>query len=393
MTPVGAADAERASRPRVVVLANSIDELGGAQRVVHLISQGLAERGYPVELVGIAPADRPHRYVDRPAYRTTTLMTHPWPAPPGRANAVHRLRPTYRRTVATRARASAAATAALRSHLADGPPGVLIVAQLWAMEHVPAGTLDRWPVVAQYHSSYEAAAAGRDLARVRSVYRDADVFALLTDVDAEAFRRAGLNNTAVIANPLAVWPPAPVDATAGRTVTYLGRLSAEKGPRFLVDAWGLIADRHPGWRLRIVGSGPDEAVVRRRIEGLSAGADRVDLVPPVADVAGELGSAGVFALPSLTEGLPMALAEAMAMGVACVAADCSAGVRRLAGEGDAARLVPRGDAPALARALDALLVDPDERARLGAVGRASVAPMRQQIVLDRWEDVIAAALR
>lgn len=382
-----------AGRPRIVVVANSIDELGGAQRVVHLVAQGLAERGYPVELVGLAPADRPHRYLDRPAYRSSTLMTQPWPAPPADSRLTTRMRPSTRRRVALRAQLGAEASAGLTALLADGPPGVLVCAQLWAMEHVPADALDRWPVIAQYHSSFEAAAAGRDLGRVLTVFRDADVFALLTAADADSFGRAGMDNTAWIPNPLAVWPDEPVDATAGRSVTYLGRLSPEKGPRFLVDAWGLVAARHPDWRLRFVGSGPDEAAVRRRIARLPIGADRVDVVPPVADVGPELARAGVLALPSLTEGLPMVLAEAMATGLACVASDCSAGVRALTDDGRVGRLVARGDAAALAGALDALLADADERARLGAAARAYVEQYRLPGVLDRWERLIADALR
>lgn len=382
-----------ADKPRVVVLANSIDELGGAQRVVHLVAQGLAERGYPVELVGLAPAERPHAYVEHPSYRATTLMPRPWPSPPPDARLTTRLRPSIRRLIATRAALSADATTALRRLLADGPPGVLVVAQLWAMEHVPADALVGWPVIAQYHSSFEAAVDGRDLDRALRVYREADLFALLTPRDADAFRRAGLDNTTSIPNPLAVWPEEPVDAGAGRTVTYLGRLSTEKGPRFLVDAWGQIADRHPEWRLRLVGSGPEEESVRRRIDRLPAGADRVDVVPPVDDVEAELRHAGVLVLPSLIEGLPMSLAEAMAMGLACVAADCSAGVRLLARDGAAARLVPRADADALAAALDGLLADPAERTRLGAAARDSVSPFRLPLVLDRWEELIATALR
>jgi glycosyltransferase involved in cell wall biosynthesis len=379
--------------PRVVLLANSVEELGGAQRVVHLVAQGLAERGYPVELVGLAPADAPHAYVVDPAYRQRTLMPQPWPAPPPDARLTTRLRPSVRRLIATRTALSAAAVADLQDLLADGPPGVIVVAQLWAMEHLARAVHDGWRVVGQYHSSFEAAVSGRDLSRALDLYADVDAVALLTAEDADAFRRAGLNNTTVLANPLGLWPDEPADATAGRTVTFLGRLSAEKGPRFLVDAWGQAAARHPDWRLRFVGSGPDEAAIRARVDRLAVGADRVDFVAAVADVEPELRAAGILALPSLTEGLPMSLAEAMAMGLATVSADCSAGVRALADEGAAGMLVPRGDAGALAGALDDLLSDPSKRARLGAAARAHVERYRLPAVLDAWEQLFAETLR
>ncbi len=101
----------------------------------------------------------------------------------------------------------------------------------------------------------------------------------------------------------------------------------------------------------------------------------------------------ILALPSLTEGLPLVLAEAMAMGLPCVATDCSAGVRLLSEDGAAARIVPRADPRALADALDGLMGAAQERVRLGAAAREAVSPYRADRVLDRWEAMIAAVLR
>ncbi len=221
---------------------------------------------------------------------------------------------------------------------------------------------------------------------------------LLTPDDTEAFRRAGLNNTAWLPNPLAFWPKDPVGRDPGGSsdaglVTYLGRLSTEKGPGFLVDAWGRIADRYPGWSLRIVGSGPVEDAVRRQVSRLPAGADRVTFAPPVIDAQAELAGADILALPSLTEGLPLVLAEAMAMGLPCVATDCSSGIRLLTLDGAAARIVPRADPAALAAALAGLMADPAERAGLGIRAREAVRPYRADPVIDDWERMITAVLR
>ncbi len=142
-----------------------------------------------------------------------------------------------------------------------------------------------------------------------------------------------------------------------------------------------------------MGSGPDEQAVRDRVAGLGSAAERVDFVPPVTDAMSQLRSSSILALPSLTEGLPLVLAEGMAMGLPCVATDCSAGVRLLSDDGAAARVVPRADAGALADALDALMSSPEDRARLGAVAREAVSPYRAELIIDRWEAMIAAVLR
>ncbi len=380
--------------PRIVLMANNIDEVGGAQRVVHVVAQHLALRGYPVDLVGVAPKPPSHEYVADPAFRRFTLMSGEWPAPPPDSRLTTRLRPSIRRLIAARAALRAEAIGRLGEVLADGPPGIVVTAQLWAMEHLAEVPHEEWAVIGQYHSSFEAAAAGRDLGRALDLYRDVDRFTLLTAEDADRFRRRGLDNTDWLPNPLAFWPEEPIDPSEqGRTVTYLGRLSSEKGPRFLVEAWGLIADRYPDWRLRMVGSGPDETAVRRQAADLAVGADRVDFVPPVTDAEAELRRAGILALPSLTEGLPLSLAEAMALGLPCVATDCSAGVRLLTRDGLAGRLVPRGDAGELASALDSLMGDEAGRSALGGRAREAMAPYRADLVIDSWEALIARVLR
>jgi len=381
------------SNPRLVIMANNIDEVGGAQRVAHVLAQGLAQRGYPVDLVGVAPFVPRHEFIPDPAYRTAVLMSEPWPAPPRGRGLRARLDSSNRRARGLRERLAAEAKGSLARLLDDGPPGVIITTQLWAMEQVALVPHDHWAVIGQYHSSFEAAAAGRDLRRARQLYADVDAFTLLTREDAAAFGREGLNNTTWLANPLAFWPETPVDGHGGGTVTYLGRLSREKGVRYLVEAWGVIAERHPDWRLRLVGNGPDEAVVRAAVAALESGADRVDLRPPVIDAEAELRESNLVVLPSLTEGLPLVLAEAMSLGLPCVATDCSAGVRMLAREGDAALLVARGDASEMGAAMSDLMSSPEARAGLGARAREAMAPYRLDVILDQWERLIAAVLR
>lgn len=381
--------------PRIILMANNIDEVGGAQRVMHVVAQGLAERGYPVDLVGVTPFEPRHEFIAEPAYRRFTLMDRPWPAPAPASDfrLARYLKPSIRRRHAARSRLADQAGRALAQILQDGPQGIIVTAQLWAMETVTRTPHSGWPVIGQYHSSFEAAAGGRDLARSIELYRDVDLVTLLTPSDAVAFQRAGLNATRFLPNPLAFWPDRPVDpAASGRDglVTYLGRFSPEKGVRLLIEAWQARADAHPGWRLRLIGSGPDEAALRAqaaRVEGA------IEFLPPVTDAQAALADASIVVLPSLTEGLPLVMAEAMAMGIPVVASDCSAGVRLLSEDGRTARIVPRGNAGALAGALDDLMERPDERRHLGALARESIERYRLENVLDLWEAMFADVLR
>lgn len=354
---------------RILIMANNIDELGGAQRVVHQLAAGLAGRGHEVTAVGVVPHAAPHGY-PYGGYARIRLLDRPYPK--GDRSALER-----------------DATDRLQGILDDGEPGVVITAQLWAMEHLARCRVDAWRVIGQFHSSYEAAAAGRDLARAQRVYRDVDAFAVLTDADAQGFASHGFQNTVVMPNALPFLPPQPAPLDA-EVITYLGRLSPEKGPRFLIEAWRLIAARHPAWRLQFIGSGPlaDEI-------GRAASADdlRIAVHPPTADPMGVLLGSGLLALPSLTEGFPLTLAEAMACGVPVVASDCSAGVRALVEDGVDGLLARRGDAEHLAAQLERVIADPALRRALGAAGREKVAVLDESLILDRWERLLADVCR
>ena len=353
-------------------MANNVEELGGAQRVVHVLAQGFGERGHDVTVVGVLPHPAPYRYQAQPAYRTITLLDRPYPKDPESMRALEH-----------------AATDALQQVLDETEPGIVITAQLWAMEHLARCRLGDWRVIGQYHSSFEAASAGRDLSRAQAVYRDVDAFALLCAEDAAAFASMGFTNAVTMPNPLAYWPAEPSD-TRDHVVTYLGRFSAEKGPRFLIDAWRLIAPAHPDWRLELIGSGPIEQQLRDSVAGEDA---RIEIREPTAEPMQVLMRSGVVALPSLTEGFPLVLAEAMACGAACVASDCSAGVRALVTDGVTGLIARRGDDAHLAGQLERLIDSPETRTRLGAAARESVEYLRQPAILDRWDALFADVLR
>lgn len=359
------------SHQRIILMANNIDEVGGAQRVVHVLAQGFAERGHDVEVVGITPQPPVHEYPDEPAYRRRVLMSEVWPTDTTQKELRARLRTEARER--------------LTEVLANGPQGVLITSQVWAMEIASGVDLTGWRTIGQYHGSFAAAAQGRDLRRVLDSYARCDAAVFLTSADARAWQQAGLNNAMALANPLAFWPEHPV-AGATRTVGCVSRLSEEKGVLDLLDAWSLIAGDVPAWELLIVGSGPQEAQVRERAASLPG----VRMTPPVSDVQEVFDSLAVFVLPSRTEGLPLALAEAMACGLPAVATDCSSGVRVLAGDpaAPAIELARRGDVPALAASIRFLIDDEEQRELLSHRARVRAAEFRIDGIIDQWEQLL-----
>lgn len=168
--------------------------------------------------------------------------------------------------------------------------------------------------------------------------------------------------------------PARYRASAhdGQRLLFVGRLAAVKGVPLLLEAMAALAPRFPALRLTLIGDGPERAALEAQARALGL-AERVDFLGyrSQSEVAEALSEADVFALPSFAEGLPVVLMEALAAQVPVVTTQI-AGVPELVADGAAGRLVPPGDAEALARAIAGLLASPDLRRSMGAAGRARV---------------------
>jgi len=163
-----------------------------------------------------------------------------------------------------------------------------------------------------------------------------------------------------------------------RLLVSVGNLYPVKGHVHLIDALARLADRHPNVHVAICGRGDMESALLARARDHRLA--NVHLLGLRADVGAVLAAADLFVLPSLSEGLPLALLEAMFTGCPIVASDVGQ-VAVALGRGDAGVLVPPGDAAALAAALDNLLSDParaqvlGERARQRAAAEYDVSHM------------------
>jgi len=126
----------------------------------------------------------------------------------------------------------------------------------------------------------------------------------------------------------------------GLVVLFAARMTWQKQPQLMLKAFDQAACQHPDLFLVMAGEGELSAEVGEMLKGLS-NKERVKLLPFYADMPGVLGSADIFALPSLWEGLPMSLLEAMAMGKAIVATAVD-GTKELVSHGDNGILVQVG---------------------------------------------------
>jgi glycosyltransferase involved in cell wall biosynthesis len=152
-------------------------------------------------------------------------------------------------------------------------------------------------------------------------------------------------------------------------VGTIGRLSEQKGHRYLVEAAPSLLSGRPKAHLVIVGDGDQMDALKTQAAALGI-ASRVTLAGHRADVPALLGAIDVFAISSTYEGTPLALFEAMAAGKAIVSTAVD-GCREVLEDGVTALLVPPRDPAALAAALGRVVDDGTLRRSLAENARAA----------------------
>lgn len=257
----------------------------------------------------------------------------------------------------------------------------------------------RVPLVVHVHGGKLAEYVGsgtRVRARLgRRLLDGADLVVVLgEEMRADVLEIAPAARVRILPNAVALPDRAIAYTTGGATrVVTVGKIGPRKGTPELIGAFGAM--RAPGARLVLAGNG-DRQGARRLAHDLGLG-DRVEL-PGWLDPASRdelLAGATIFALPSHSEGLPMALLEAMAHGLPSVATPVGA-VSELVEDRVNGLLVPVGDEEALRAALQELADSVALRERLGRAARETV---RERFAIERvtgdlrhlWRSVIDEA--
>ncbi len=176
----------------------------------------------------------------------------------------------------------------------------------------------------------------------------------------------------------------------------IGRLVAAKGHLILLQALAILHKRGIPIHATLIGAGPEKA----SLEAFVAAYNLQPIVtftsalshPETLDV---LRKADLFALASFAEGIPVALMEAMSLGIPCVST-AIAGIPELIRSGQDGLLVAPGNVSALAEAIASLAAEPALRKRLGASGRQRILtdynlPLNQEHLAMSLEDLVLKA--
>jgi len=171
----------------------------------------------------------------------------------------------------------------------------------------------------------------------------------------------------------------------------VGNLYPVKGHRFLIKALAeLPRDGH--WKLAIAGRGQEEQDLRAMISGFGL-SGRVQLLGLRQDIANVLAAGDLFVMPSLSEGLPLAVLEAMAAGLPVVASAVG-GIPDVTGTGRGGITVPAGSVEPLQEALEYLVAHREERIALGKEAHHAWkrSPFTAETMADAYEKLFLESL-
>jgi glycosyltransferase involved in cell wall biosynthesis len=392
--------------PRRIALFTNKMDAGGVQRAIVALARELVARGHEVELLlarggGEMLAQLPPAVSVRVLAARWPLAVRPLLRLPGEAR---RLAPSFLATAQPRAIRSLGPLAELlRRH----PPRALLatpmtcaLTALWAA-HLAQSDVR---IVAREANTLSEQIARRRLLFVRHLPalarawypRAAGIVAVSDGVADDLARLCGLprERIATIHNPLDVAhirqlaaeePEEPWlrEATGPPVILAAGRLMPAKDFTMLLRAFALVRAQREA-RLVILGRGPERLRLLWLARRLGIARD-VRLPGYSPNPFAHMARARVFALSSRYEGLANVLREALACGCSVVATDCPSGSAEVLRGGELGRLVPVGDARAMADALLAALAETPSpetiRARVESVSGGDPAARYLELLL------------
>lgn len=206
-----------------------------------------------------------------------------------------------------------------------------------------------------------------------------DKFVILTEEDARNWNM--LSNKIVIPNPLTKYPDVH-SSQKSKTVISVGRYDPVKGFDMLIDAWSIVAPKHPDWNLRIVGPGNktpyQEQVKRLRFE------ESINCREASDQIYDEMAEASFYVLSSRSEGFGLVLIEAMAVGLPCVAFSCSPGPRSIISHQRNGILVEKDNVHELANAICYMIENDDERQKYAEQAIIDSEQYSVENIMQKW---------
>jgi glycosyltransferase involved in cell wall biosynthesis len=361
----------------IILVINSISSInyGGAERVISMMANYWAEKGWKITLLTF------DNIMEIPFYELNSCIVHiPLCVAGDSLNLMSGIYNNLKRIQV------------LRSTIYKSKADAVI--SFMSTINVLSLLATRWldiPVIVSERNHPLKRSMGMGWEQLRQLtYPFADRIVVQTEMVKNFFPSQMQSLFCTIPNPVLL-PPTQQESSDKLldkpSLVAIGRLHKQKGFDLLLQAFAKLKDLYPEWKLTILGEGslrPELETLRNQLEL----GDRVHFLGLVKNVYAFLKQADIFVMSSRFEGFPNALCEAMACGLPVISTDCPSGPREIIRDGIDGLLVPNEDVSALAAAMDRLMSDEEDRKRLAVHAPEVTERFSLEKIMGTWEALL-----
>lgn len=212
--------------------------------------------------------------------------------------------------------------------------------------------------------------------------RKYDKIVVISKADLEAWKKY-TNKVVCIYNPVTIGNPVQADLSSKKVIS-VGRLDYQKGFDYLIDAWGLVAEKHKDWLLDIYGEGPLREELQCQIDkqGLH---NSVRLCGRTPNITEKYAQHSIYVMSSRAEGLGLVLIEAASCGLPLISYDCPSGPSEIVTDEENGYLIPHvGDIDAMAEKICLLIENAELRKQMGEKAKLMVDKFSPLKIKEQW---------
>lgn len=333
---------------------------GGAERVISILSNYYAEKGYATDIIVMLTNEVGYRL-----HETTKIIDFT-----GKTKSRIKRLPYWRNSI--------------RRYLKENKPDVVVsfVASINLITLSACKNLDVKLIVSERNDpKLDGRSKIVDFLTKRA-YKKANAVVFQTKRAAAHFPK--LKNAVIIPNPILEMKNK--EERNENKVVSVGRLMPQKNQKMLIGAFSKVLASHPDAFLEIYGEGELRQELQSQIDTLGIN-EKVKLMGNHENVLDLIKDAGVFCMSSNYEGLSNALLEAMTLGLPCISTDC-AGADEYIVNGENGYLVPVADQEKMAEAISNLVGNKARQSQFSENVLESAKVFSFDSVMKKWDDVI-----
>lgn len=199
------------------------------------------------------------------------------------------------------------------------------------------------------------------------------------------------SRTTIIPNPVTDKVFSLTPTLKQKRIIAVGRLAYQKNYPMMFRAFAKVHHDFPDWQLVVYGNGPQKEEIRGVIERLGM-EGHIILAGKSDHVVEEMNKSSLFVMSSDYEGMSNALLEAVCVGLPVISTDVS-GAKDLITEGVNGYIVPVGNERVLTLALSSMLSSPEKMDEMGRQSKALAPRFREEQIVGQWEELIKKVVR